>query len=1219
VSYRKASGAEHWLCCRVLLAALASASALAAQETRATLLGIVKDPTGAVVPGAQVVITNTDTNTTARTTTGGSGYFESPLLMPGNYSLAAEASGFKKYVRTGIVLAVGARVNLEIVLEVGQAADTVTVSAEVPLIETTTASVGQTFDNKSVMELPVLGNSVMLMAGLAEGMQRTSGYNYLGLHSTIGASSYSTAGGVGGNEWAIDGTPNTGHSRRSAYLPYTDAVAEFRVEATSFDASVGHTTGAYISMQSKSGTNRYHGALTESHWQQRWNATPSNDNAAYWGRIRAAEAAGDFALAEQLKREPKQPSGRSNNYAASIGGPVKIPKLYNGQNRLFFYFIFNGFKDAKTEEPGNKLFSVPTAEERRGDFSRRLAVNAPKYQLYDPLTTRRNPATGIYERQPIPGNIVPASRQINPLYKFYEKLYPLPNNPPQMDIEGQNNYFNGAIPFNWDYKAFQNRVDYTPNEKNRFFVRWSYNKFVEDRNDWTYETARWLHSNALHRINKNAGLDYVRTLDATTILNVAVSYNRYYDSGLNKEQLKYKPSDVGLPQYVDQKAGDAHILPRVDFSACRSVSGGVPRLNPVSVGAIRADLMKYKGRHSLRLGWDGRMYYRTTGSPGYSSGYFEFRNGLFRRTSTTTGFGSLGVEWAAFLMGVPNAMSIDTNDSSYITTPYQGTFVQDNFRITQKLTLNLGARLEYEGSIRERFDRGLRDFDPRHEVILAAAMQAAYAASPLAERPASEFVIRGGVNYLGVNAPRTRTAPTWRVMPRLGFAYALTPKLVLRGGYGVYYDTLNVSHTTIDQSGFSRGTGTIMTTTQGETWNYGYFSHNNSPLTDPFPLREDGTRFNVPVGNKLGANAYVGRSFSYINPAYEPAEQHRWRFEIQRQIGARSSFALAYTGSWVGNLGISMNLRPLPEKYWAGGLVRNEAVANDLNRTVTNPFYNLHLPLAASHPLLYQQYSTLSFFTSRTIGKQQLLRPYPHMTGLTEEQVPIGKNWYNALQTRFERRFSGGWFLNTHYEWSHTLSKDWMANEFDPEPLWRESDNSRPHRWVTTAIYELPFGKGKPLLDRGGWRNALAGGWQIGSILQIQSGECIDFGNVFYYGDNWRDIPLPPGQRTKDRWFNTDLFERNSTKAPTSYHRRVFPNRLNWLRTATLKQWDANLQKSFNLTESFQGQFRVDLLNAPNHQVLSNPNVDPTSASFGRITGYVNTPRYIQFQLRFTF
>jgi hypothetical protein len=633
------------------------------QETRGTILGIVKDPSGAVVPGASVTLTHLETNTVIRTQTNAAGLYEVPLLMPGPYEIVAEAAGFKRYVRRGVTLTVGARLNIEIQLELGQAAETVTVTAEEPVLETTSATVGQTFDNKAVMELPVLGNNVMLMAGLAEGMQRTGGYNYLGLHSTIGASAYSTAGGVGGNEWALDGTPNTGHSRRAAYLPYTDAVAEFRVEATSFDASVGHTTGAYISIQSKSGTNVYHGTLTESHWQQRWNATPSNDNAAYWGRIRDAEARGDYALAEQLRREPRQPSGRSNNYAASIGGPVKIPRIYDGKDRLFFYFIFNGFKDAKTEEPGNKLFSVPTAEERKGDFSRLLQVNASKYQIYDPLTTRFNPATGQYERDPIPGNIIPASRQLNPMYKFYEKLYPLPNNPPQMDIEGRNNYFNGRIPFNWDYKAFQHRTDFVPTEKNRFFVRWSYNKFVEDRNDWTYDTARWLHSNALHRINKNAGFDWVRTFTPSTILNVAVSYNRYYDTGLNKEQLKYKPTDVGLPAYMDEKAGDYHTLPAINFSDYRQVSGGVPRLNPVSVGAIKSDLMKYAGKHSLKMGWDGRMYYRTTGSPGYTSGYFEFRNGLFRKTSATTGVGTLGIEWAAFMLGIPSTMRVDTNDS----------------------------------------------------------------------------------------------------------------------------------------------------------------------------------------------------------------------------------------------------------------------------------------------------------------------------------------------------------------------------------------------------------------------------------------------------------------------------------------------------------------------------------------------------------------------------
>ena len=1215
----------------VVLLSLLAAVTLSAQETRGTILGSVKDPSAASVPGASVAITNTDTNTTVRTGSNEAGLFEVPLLMPGQYEVSIEATGFKKYLRRGLTLTVGSRINLDVKLEVGQAAESITVTATEPLIETTSASVGQTFDNRSVQELPVLGNSVMLMAGLAEGMQRTGGYNYLGLHSTVGASEYSTSGGVGGNEWTLDGTPNTGHTRRAAYLPYTDAVAEFRVEASSFDASVGHTTGAVVQMQSKAGTNSFHGQLTESHWQQRWNATPTNDNGAYWSKIIQAEAAGDTALATKLRSEPKQPSGRSNNYAASLGGPVIVPKIYNGKDKLFFFFIFNGFKDSKTEEPGNKLFSVPTEAERRGDYSRLLGINAARYQIHDPLTTRLNSA-GLFERDPFPGNIIPQSRIVNPIYKFYEKLFPLPNNPPQMDVEGRNNYFNGNIPFNWDYKAFQNRVDYIARESDRFFVRWSYNKFLEDRNDWTYETARFLHSNGLTRINKNAGVDWVHTFNPTTILNVAVAYNRYVDNGYNTEQLKFKPSDVGLPAYVDAKAGDNHTLPRVDFSdnSYHDVGAGYPRLQPISVGTVKADLMKQTGKHSLKMGWDGRMYYRVTGSPGNSSGYFEFRNNLMRRTSSTAGVGLLGHEWAAFQLGITNSMSIDTNDSSYITTPYQAMFVQDNFRVTTRLTLNLGARLEYEGSIRERFNRGLRDFDPSLETAISQAVQSAYAASPLAERAASDFIVRGGVNYLGLGVPRTRTNPTWRLMPRAGMAFAWNPKTVLRGGYGIYYDTLNVSHTTIDQAGFSRGTGTTITTDQGVSWNWGYFRSNNPPTSDPWPVREDGTRFNTPLGNKLGLNNHLGAGFEFLDPSYEPTEQHRWRFEIERQLSGTTVWSIAYTGSWVGNLGVEKTMRGLPEQYWAGGLVRNDAVAADMQRQVPNPFYIGNLGfLQQSNPELYQQLSTRGHFTSRTIQKQQLLRPFPHMTSLQILQLPIGANKYNALQTRFEKRFSDGFTFNTHYEYSHTMSRDWFANEFDPAPLWRESDSSRPHRWVNTAIYELPFGRNKLLLNRGGILNAMFGGWQIGSILQLQSGECIDFGslsngavsggNVFYYGDDYRDIVLPTSERTRDRWFNTANFERNSARTAASYHRRVFPQRMNWLRTERLLQWDANVQKSFTVRESFKGQFRVDLLNAPNHQVNGGPNTDPVSASFGRITGTVNTPRYIQFQLRLSF
>jgi hypothetical protein len=1199
---------------------LAVTGAAMAQETRATVSGRVIDSTGGVIPGVSVSITNVETNATNNAITNDSGLYEVPYLMPGQYQVTAELTGFKKSVRKGVALSVGSRVSIDLVLEVGEVSESVTVTAQEPLLDTTSASIADVIDNKRVMELPVLGNSAMLMAGLATGMQRTGGYNYLGLHSTIGASDYRTAGGVGGNEWSLDGTPNSGHTRRAAYLPYTDAIDEFRVEGTSYDARVGHTTGAYIAMQSKAGTNRYHGTATWNHWQQRWNATPNNDNGVYWGRIKAAEAAGNTELAKRLRAEERQPSGRSNNYAASLGGPVWIPKLFDGKDKLFFFFIFNGFKDNKTEEPGNKLFSVPTADERKGDFSRLLAVNRARYQIYDPLTTKFDSKTGLFVRDPFPNNVIPANRILNPMYKFYEKLYPLPNNPPQMDAEGRNNYFNGAIPFNWDYKALQNRVDYVMNEKNRIFFRWSYNKFVEDRNDWTFETARFLHSNALNRINKGAGFDYVRTLNSTTILNAAIAYNRYFDNGLNIEQQKFKASDVGLPKYIDEKAGDLHTLPTVDFSDYRDVSGGVSRLQPISTGTLKTDVTRYLGKHSLVFGWDGRMYYRVGGSPGNTSGRFEFRNGLLRANSAATGVGNLGIEWAAFMLGIPSSLSIDTNDSYYITTPYHGVFVQDSYRLSRKLTINLGLRMEYEGSIRERYNRGLRDYDFNYIPPIAAAAQAAYAAAPLPERAASDFIIRGGSNYLGLNVPRTRTDPTYRYMPRFGFAYSWMKNTVIRGGYGTYYDTLNVSHTTIDQSGYSRGTGTTITNDQGVTWNFGYFSNNNSPLSDPFPVRSDGTRFNTPLGNSLGRNSFLGRSFSFLNPTFEPLLQHRWSIEVERQLWKNAVFAIGYSGSWVGNLNIDRNLRPVPEKYWASGLVRNDAISNDLNRNLTNPFYIGNFSdLQKQDPALYQQLSTLGFFTSRTISKAQLLRPFPHMTGLTLNEEPAGKNSYHSLQARFDKRFSQGWTLNTHYEYAHTMSKDWFPNEFDAEPDWRESDNSRPHRWVATSIWELPFGRGRWLLNDSGWLNSILGGWQIGTIWQMQSGECIDFGNVFYYGSNLRDIVLPKDQRSKDRWFNTDLFEKNSTKTAASFHRRVFPNRMNWLRTATLYQLDANLQKAVAVREGMKALFRIDLLNAPNHQVLGGPEASPTNATFGRINGYVNTPRYIQFQVRLTY
>ncbi|MFB3902233.1 MAG: carboxypeptidase regulatory-like domain-containing protein [Acidobacteriota bacterium] len=1221
---------------------------LAAQETRATLLGRVVDATGGVIPGVSLTATNLETNVATPSVTNDEGLFRIPFLIPGQYEVKAEMTGFKTTVRRGITLSVNSEVNLDLVLELGEMSQSVTVTASEPVLNTTSASVGQVIDNRRVMELPLMGNSAMLMSGLAPGMQRSDdGFKYIALHSTIGASAYQTSGGVGGNEWSMDGTPNTGQSRRNAYLPYSDAVDEFRVETTSFDARIGHTTGAFITMQSKAGTNQFHGTLTESHWQQRWNATPNNDNGAYWKRIHEAEAAGNYLLADQLRDQERQATGRSNNYAASIGGPIKIPKLFDGKDKLFFFFIFNGFKDAKTEEPGSKIFSVPTEAERQGDFSARLlSKNASKYIIYDPLTTVFQ--NGVYTRTPFPNNIIPASRIVNPMYKFYEKLYPLPNHPPGEDPDTfANNYFNPNVPWNWDYKAFQNRVDYIMSERDKFFFRWSYNKFVEDRQDWTAETARGLHSNGLTRINKGVGADWVHTFSPTDVLHVATAYNRYVDNGINLKQREFKPSDVGLPAYLDEKAGDYHNLPIVNFTDYETAGRSYGKLLPISVATLTADYSKYFGKHSLTFGWDGRQYYRVGGAPGVTSGRFEFRNNLLKASSQTQAdeVGTLGLEWAAFLMGIPSNMYVNNNDSFYITTPYQAVYVQDNFRLTPRLTLNFGARVEYEGSIRERFNRGLRDWNFNYALPenIVDTFVAGYQKVALPQRTVQDFGsgLHGGMNYLGYDgSARTTTSPTTRLMPRFGFAYKLNDRTVIRGGYGMYFDTLNVTHTAIDQSGYSRNTSTIVTNDNGISWNAGDPANGIPPVADPFPIRADESRFDTPLGNSLGHLARLGQGVQYLNPDYDPIRQQRWRLEIERELFSDAVVSVAYAGAWADKLGVTINANPVPAEFWTSGNVRDESASKFLSTAVPNPFLLSNFAfLQTENPALYQQLSTQGFFTNKTIQYQQLLRPYPHVNGnLKIDGVPIGANQYHAMLLRFEKRMSHGWTLNTHYEFSHSRSRDWVATaDLDQRPSWRENDNSRPHRWVATSIYELPFGAGRQLLDRNGWLNTVFGGWQLGLIWQMQSGETIDFANLFFYGDT-RDIRLASNEQTKDRWFNNGwdyptgdprnidpatgepypnkLWQTDARQTTAGFHRNVFPNRFNWVRTDQFKQLDANIQKAFRIKEGVRALFRVDMLNAANHQVMGNPNTDPTSGNFGKVATYVNTPRYIQFQLR---
>ncbi|HEY3440648.1 MAG TPA: carboxypeptidase-like regulatory domain-containing protein [Paludibaculum sp.] len=1215
------------------LAVLSHSSAFA-QETRSMMFGRVLDPQGSAVVGATVTVRNADTGVSLNFKTNDTGYYEANLLLPGNYELTAEHAGFKKHIRKGINLPVSSRLEIALPLEIGGISETVSVTAEAPLLETNAVSSGRVLDNKTVMELPVMGNSAMLLVKLTPGIQTGGVNNYLALHSNAGGSDYSVGGNIGGNSWSMDGSPNQGPGRRAAYLPYTDAVSEFKVETNNFDASIGQTSGAAIQMISKSGSNEFHGTATWQHWQQRWQGSPFFTKKAYYSRIAAADAAGNTTLANQLRNTDKQPTGRSNNWGASGGGPVIIPKIYNGKNKLFWFFTYNGFKDIKVEDSTQFNRTVPTLGAREGNFADMLTLpNGARNQVYDPASTVPDPARPThFIRTPFAGNVIPKSRFVNPAYNKIRDFYPLPNN----TIAGQdpnNNYLASMTPYNWDYKAYSNRVDYQINDKFRMYGRWSFNNFgPEDRGDWTYESARGLNLGGLVRNNKGGNVDLVYTQSGSTIWDFNVAINQFREGNIQPKALEYKPSDLGLPAYMDAKAAGQTILPQMNVNGYSTMGpGGITNWTRTRSQTFKAEVSHVRGNHTIRAAFDTRGMFRTGGGGGNTSGNFAFANSYTKKYDDDLAPSqNLGLAWAAFVLGTPNSISVATNDNYAMYTPYYAGFVQDNWRLTPKLTLNFGLRTEWEGGATERYNRMIAGFDPTLTLPITAGAQAAYAANPIPELAAANFKVLGGTNYVNANGqPRNWFQNELLWLPRIGAAYQWNDKTVIRVGYGIFYDTLNVMNFGPDQSGFSRGTGTNITNDFGATWNFPANANpgnGNSPLNDPFPIRADGTRFDVPTGAALGSMAKAGRGYDYTSFDQPHARQQRWRAGFQRQVGRSIVVDAAYAGSYSDNISIQRRETTLPQQYWATGTVRNDALANNLNSNVTNPFQLKNFAgLATTNPVIYQDMSTQGFYNSTTIRKHQLLRPMPHVSsgnGLRRNSTPDSYTKTHEFQLNVEKRFSQGFNLNFGYTAMKLREADFYYNEWDAKPTERASNDGRPYRIVGSGIWEMPVGKGKRFL--GGANKGvdlLLGGWQFAATYELQPGPLLDFGsNVFYYGSDLNNIKNV--NRTFDTWFNTADFERAAAKGPNSFHSRVFPTRIDGLRRDWTNQWNANAVKNmrFGPDDRLNLQLRLNVLNVQNRSQMDSPSTDPYNTNFGRVLSQTAaTNRWLEIQARFTF
>jgi len=477
----------------------------------------------------------------------------------------------------------------------------------------------------------------------------------------------------------------------------------------------------------------------------------------------------------------------------------------------------------------------------------------------------------------------------------------------------------------------------------------------------------------------------------------------------------------------------------------------------------------------------------------------------------------------------------------------------------------------------------------------------------------------------------------------------LNSKTVLRGGYGWFYDTFNVNNDRPSQEGFSQSTSTTMTTDLGASFCCGVGAASNlsaskTPLTDPFPVRADGTRFDVPYGNTLGAAIRWGKGYtgsSAFPRDYRPPAQQRWRIGVQREITKNMVIEASYNGSFADRY-VEKRQSALPQKYWATGNVRNQALDDNLNSNVANPFNTANFAsLANSDAKLYNYLRTQGFFTGSTIRKNALLRPYPLMGTDFRSQKSFedskGNTKYHDLQLQFEKRFAKGFQSSVMYTYATSTAADWYANEFDTQITERPNNNTLPHRVVWSAIYELPFGNGRCWVQSGPAQH-IVGGWQLSWIYQIQSGPATgDWGNRFFYGDmnNIASLFNHDGVNSKDIhvWFDPSIvyrgtgaipsgfqgFEGRSASQPGSYHVRVFPQRMDALRADGIRNWDIRVQRRFRIHERLATSFSADLLNATNHTNFSGPNLDPTNTDFGRVTNQRGLSRLIQFNLRVEF
>ncbi|MEK7403469.1 MAG: TonB-dependent receptor [Acidobacteriota bacterium] len=1135
---------------------------LKGQEVRGTILGRVTDQTNAVMVGARVEVTNTATGVRSASVTNESGDYLFPFLIPGPYTLMVESPGFKTFTRAGLNIRVNDRITIDVRMELGQAAESVQVVAETPILDTSTSSMGQVIDSKTILDLPLKDGMVIIMATFSPGVQflpQRTGYTR---PFDVGTPSQLSIDGTrtGSNEFMMDGAPNM-QRNGVAYSPPPGVVEEFKVQTATFDASYGFMAGGALSMSLKSGANDLHGQT-------------------YYFLQNPALNANTFF---QNRMGLDKSTFRLHRWGASASGPIHLPKLYSGRNKTFWMYGYEGIWSF--DPTPYTVAAVPTPAQRTGDFSQLLAAGA-QYQIYDPYSITPAPG-GRFSRQPVPGNVIPANL-INPVARKIAALWDLPNQTGTRD--GVNNYRKAKNALDIYYNHIV-RIDHNVSAKQRFFARGNVTEMDRDEN--IRHNGAW--GNKFLRWNRGLAFDHVYVFSPQFFLNTRYSFTRFIEGtpplqgGWDLAGMGFSSTFINQINQVDPRGLK---LPRIEVSGYHNLAEQDIDRRHDDIHDVAANLTTMVHSHTMRYGVGYRVRRENNFNLDQSSGRFDFGTTWTRGPLDTSPSAPMGQGMASLLYGLPTGGYFPIRDSYAEQDTTWALYFQDDWKVSRKLTLSAGLRYELFSPLTERFNRSVRGFDAATPSPIEVAARANYAKDPIPEVPVGQFQVRGGLTFAAAGGlPRT----LWRtdkanLMPRLGFAYSITPKTVFRGGYGVFYEPIGIVNAHVNQTGFHRNTDFLASLDNGQTY--------VANLTNPFP-----GGFERPLAAAGGLATNLGQGVSFFDEGTGHPYMQRWQFAIQRELPQTSVLEISYVGNRGTRQRIGRQYDPVPREYLSTSPVRDQRTIDFLNAAVTNPFYPL-LPKTS--------------LAGTNVSRSQLLRPYPQFTGVSAD-TNQGYSWYHSMQVRFEKRFARGLSSSLSYTWSKLMEARQYLNDTDPTPREVISDQDRTQRLVATWIYELPFGRSrrwgsamKPALS------GIISGWQLQGIYGWQSGEALGFGNAIFNG-NLKDIPLPRGQRTIDRWFNVDAgFERDSRRQ-LGANIRTLCMRFSGIRGDALDNWDLSLIKNTQIRESVQLQFRAEAINALNHAQFMPPETSPTSTAFGRVTDERAWPRVVQFGLKVLF